>query len=715
MTKGSPMIKRNSVADCLKWVGILTLATCLFGSELPAAPDKMSVTKKPAAKSSSATLVKAPVSKVGNLELIYADGGVRVRVHTGSRIEFSHQIEPAKNGRPYRIILDCLNSNHNLGGHQFRSLPASVVKRIRTSQFAVKPQPITRIVLDLSKEAFYRVEQQDEYIDLFVTDRKAKRFNSWSSLGWLASRTEKKAQSAMAAKAPATKPLASKSAAKKSIPAKPKSKVAPAKVAVSTIASNAVAPKPTAAKSAKIVSHAKADKKSADAKAVKKAPSKSSKVVASGHVDSKTLLSSAKPAKVSKHESMKKSKTSAVKSQKLATENATAKAKASAKASAQPKAVVAKVEAKSKIKRGNGKSMVAKTTAAKEVSSKAVSSKEVFSKAVSSKKAPANKVSAKKSPSSLVVSKPAAVKTPALKSVAQKKPVTVAVKSPAPAKQKSVAGKSVAKKVEKKAEPKPAKAQKSDGAVTLAKSTLKKPTAVKKVKQAAKSSKSASAKSAQLASKAQTPKAKAKAPKAKAKSLKKKSAVAPVIAAKKKAPAKSVAKKEAAKPGAAKKKAADKSSSLFATVANAAPANQSASKKAEQDRRYKAQYRRSIDQRKIKLKGAQVAEFPKRLTIKYKTHGTRDPFGTLLEESSVGRDGMMNEKPNVEALTMVGILRDVNGKTRGLFEDIDGRGYILSKGDKVRNGTVLKVTKHKAYFQIFEYGWSRTVALSLEG
>ncbi len=184
----------------------------------------------------------------------------------------------------------------------------------------------------------------------------------------------------------------------------------------------------------------------------------------------------------------------------------------------------------------------------------------------------------------------------------------------------------------------------------------------------------------------------------------------------KKSVAKTPAQKKQAPVTVVKAEPKKSSSSLFATTANAATPQKKDVAESQSSRRYKAQFRRSIDQRKIKLKGTQVAEFPKRLTIKYKTHGTRDPFATLLVDKGSGsNDPMMAELPNVEALTMVGILRDANGKTRGLFEDIDGRGYILSKGDKVRNGTVLKVTRQKAYFQIFEYGWSRTVALSLEG
>ena len=162
------------------------------------------------------------------------------------------------------------------------------------------------------------------------------------------------------------------------------------------------------------------------------------------------------------------------------------------------------------------------------------------------------------------------------------------------------------------------------------------------------------------------------------------------------------------------RKAAKSSSSLFASNVQAA-IKPNAIQKANKDKGYSAKFRRSVDRRAIKLKGPQVAEFPKRLTIKYKSRGTRDPFGSLFDKKINKNKNMLDPRPNVESLTMVGVSRDVDGKTRGLFEDIDGRGYILSKGDRVENGTVIKITSKKAYFQIFEYGWSRTIALSLDG
>jgi hypothetical protein len=39
---------------------------------------------------------------------------------------------------------------------------------------------------------------------------------------------------------------------------------------------------------------------------------------------------------------------------------------------------------------------------------------------------------------------------------------------------------------------------------------------------------------------------------------------------------------------------------------------------------------------------------------------------------------------------------------------------MLQSGDKVQKGYVLRVERDRVYFQIFEYGWSRTIALAIE-
>lgn len=108
-----------------------------------------------------------------------------------------------------------------------------------------------------------------------------------------------------------------------------------------------------------------------------------------------------------------------------------------------------------------------------------------------------------------------------------------------------------------------------------------------------------------------------------------------------------------------------------------------------------------------------VAEFPKRLVIKYKARGRRDPFASLLDETRTYDSPIEQRIPNVEGTKLVGIIEAENGSNRALLEDKEGYGYILKSGDKVRNGYVLRVENDKVYFQIFEYGWSRTIALSI--
>jgi hypothetical protein len=117
-----------------------------------------------------------------------------------------------------------------------------------------------------------------------------------------------------------------------------------------------------------------------------------------------------------------------------------------------------------------------------------------------------------------------------------------------------------------------------------------------------------------------------------------------------------------------------------------------------------------------KIKGTMVAEFPQRLVVKYESLGNRDPFATLVDDSRTYNTPVENRVPNIDGLRLVGIIESDRGATdnRALFEDKNGYSYILSSGDKVQRGYVLRVENDRVYFQIFEYGWSRTVALAIE-
>jgi hypothetical protein len=115
-----------------------------------------------------------------------------------------------------------------------------------------------------------------------------------------------------------------------------------------------------------------------------------------------------------------------------------------------------------------------------------------------------------------------------------------------------------------------------------------------------------------------------------------------------------------------------------------------------------------------KLKGTIVAEFPTRMVIKYQPRDARDPFESLIStEASDAESPSLQKILDVETSRLVGILESVDGKNRALLEDIDGYGYIVAPGDKVKKGYVSKIYSDKALFQLFEYGWSRTVALRL--
>jgi hypothetical protein len=136
-----------------------------------------------------------------------------------------------------------------------------------------------------------------------------------------------------------------------------------------------------------------------------------------------------------------------------------------------------------------------------------------------------------------------------------------------------------------------------------------------------------------------------------------------------------------------------------------------ASKPKKESKSATSRFRRSASK---KIQGTLVAEFPKRLVIKYKSGSTHDPFETLVNDTRVNNSVIERSVPNVEGLKLVGVIESADSDNRALFEDKSGYGYILKSGDKVRKGYVLRVESNRVYFQIFEYGWSRTVALNLE-
>ncbi len=115
-----------------------------------------------------------------------------------------------------------------------------------------------------------------------------------------------------------------------------------------------------------------------------------------------------------------------------------------------------------------------------------------------------------------------------------------------------------------------------------------------------------------------------------------------------------------------------------------------------------------------RLKGTIVAEFPTRMVIKYDPGVGRDPFATLVTDKKGNRNQSFDQKIlDIETARLVGILESSTGQYRALVEDIDGFGFILKPGDRIKKGYVTKIYPEKAMFQLFEYGWSRSHVLYL--
>lgn len=505
-----------------------------------------------------ATSLAAATSQVNNIGLSHQKGYTQARIEVDGTVRFSHQTEVAKDGKPFRVIVDILKSTHHLGAKKFMSLPDCPVLAIRTSQYAVSPEAVVRVVFDMTQEASYRVESDQQSVTVIFADKKGDKFAAWSTSAVVAAKAKSAAKPALASADP--------------IPAKPK--------VTSTVPSKKKTPAEvnSAINRDRLASLASNDQPRA----------KNSK-------PTKSEPKSTPPTKVSKPEKVTPLPTSTY-------------TPGSGQFSDHDKwADLYKIPAPS----------VSKTESAKTKPTK-------------------------KSPSQT-------------KPKSQTKPVT-------------------------------AEAPKAKVSQKVA-STNKAASVTKPI---ASSSKTASQK--QIATKTTKPPAKAATKKIAIVDRPRNKSEGNV---KPKAPAENTMK--------VTKKSTGKSDTK--TVAKV--------DKPDKVKKSTSRFRRSPSVSK-KIKGTMVAEFPKRLVVKYKTRHYRDPFATLINEAQVSTSPIEQKVPNVEGLRLVGVLESEGGKNSALLEDANGYGYILKSGDRVRKGYVLRIESDRVYFQIFEYGWSRTLALHIE-
>ncbi|MFQ5499305.1 MAG: hypothetical protein ACE5FH_06505 [Candidatus Zixiibacteriota bacterium] len=625
-------------------------------------------------------------AQVTNIALSYVDGSSVARIDIKGVVRFTHQTEVAKDGRPYRIIVDVLSATHEVGAKEFISLPSSIIKGIRTSQYSVRPEKIVRIVFDMGGETVYQVNSNDNSIVIRVPDKGRTPFAAWSTSNVVTAKVVGK-QKSNAVPVVATKgsdshksqsrktvaqvndefnddrlaslqgtaPVTGKSTAthdKSSHTAKPATK--PSTQAKKTTVAKSVAQKRKLAPSKEPLGPTVDSKLLADVRRELEHES----VVAAAKVSSKATSSS--KAKASSGDK-KTSGKMADHSKSVVVSKSSGNLAVKPKTTSNAKSAATKPPMKPSTKSTTVAKTTTKTTTPKVTTSKPVvvvssADHKGMSKSTPGTKAKTSKSAPKPAPKSAVVAKTSPKKS--VPTVTTSKPVEVA----------STSGSSVSEKSAKKP------VVKSSGKTIATASDSK--------------SKSVAIKAKPVAEKNVTI-----AVKPKNNAGNKKSAVKQKTNSGKNKVAKNKTKKTKAKGKGSSKTYADGGSN--------------------KSKLSTSRFRRSPNVSN-KIKGTMVAEFPKRLTMKYKSRKRRDPFATLINETRVDNSLVQDRIPNVEGLRLVGVIEAGGRKNRALLEDTEGYGYFMKAGDKVRKGYVLRVEPDRVFFQIFEYGWSRTVALNLE-
>ncbi|MDP2959900.1 MAG: AMIN domain-containing protein [candidate division Zixibacteria bacterium] len=100
-------------------------------------------------------------SNIQNITLQREGDYTKVTILADSPFQFNHFIEEKKEGKPYRIVIDCLNAVNFLPQRSFLQLPSGTITAIRTSQYQTSPAKICRVVLDLKNPAVYKVMDEN--------------------------------------------------------------------------------------------------------------------------------------------------------------------------------------------------------------------------------------------------------------------------------------------------------------------------------------------------------------------------------------------------------------------------------------------------------------------------------------------------------------------------------------------------------------------------
>ena len=120
---------------------------------------------------------------VQNITLQREGEYTNVTIYADAPIQFNHFIEEKKEGKPYRVVIDCLNAVNSLPQKNFQDLPQGIISSIRTSQYQTTPDKVCRIVLDLKNSVVYKIVKgaEDKVVTLAFSTPQEPTFQTWST------------------------------------------------------------------------------------------------------------------------------------------------------------------------------------------------------------------------------------------------------------------------------------------------------------------------------------------------------------------------------------------------------------------------------------------------------------------------------------------------------------------------------------------------------
>lgn len=120
--------------------------------------------------------------KINNISLERDSTFTKLVIYGNAPFEYKHSAVDAKDGKPYRIVVDIEDAVHALPQNNFSDIPEGTITAIRTSQFAVEPKRTVRIVLDVKNPIVYRTEKEKEnQMCVVISTPQDKNFPFWAA------------------------------------------------------------------------------------------------------------------------------------------------------------------------------------------------------------------------------------------------------------------------------------------------------------------------------------------------------------------------------------------------------------------------------------------------------------------------------------------------------------------------------------------------------